>query len=95
MQLTKSEITEICKCKGKGCEQVDDQSALLIHCKGKNCMYKVLYTLEHIQSVKSYCGKVNMGIFRNSVDTKHFISIDIDRKRSSKFLLYKYSRVLY
>ncbi len=86
MQLTKSEIKEICECMDKRCEQVDSQYALLIHCKGKNCMYKVLYIKEQINNVILYESRIE------NVDVRHVISIYMEGWSP---LVYKYSRVSY
>ena len=86
MQLTKSEIKEICKCMDKRCEQVHSRYALLIHCKGKNCMYKVLYIKEQIYNVMLYetCTK--------NVDVRHVISCYME---GTFPFVYKYSRLSY
>ena len=86
MQLTKSEIKEICKCMDKRCEQVHSRYALLIHCKGKNCIYKVLYIKEQINNVILYetCTK--------NVDVRHVISWYMEGTFS---FVYKYSRLSY
>ena len=87
MQLTKSEIKEICKCMDKRCEQVYSRYALLIHCKGKNCMYKVLYIKEQINNVMLYEEKIQ------NVDVRHVISSFYMEGRFA--FVYKYCRVSY
>ena len=43
MPLNSAELKEICGCTTNRCRQMNSHNALLIHCKTKRWMYKVLY----------------------------------------------------
>ena len=87
MPLNSAELKEICGCTTNRCRQMNSHNALLIHCKTKRWMYKVLYRRNEQQNIAFFSKSLPY------VPVNHVISLEI--VRNDDVFIFRYPRVYF